>query len=214
MVELLRIGDEVVVIRDGREALEPVKWIGSFSVNLARHAHVEEVAPIRIRANAIAEGRPGRDLLVSPEHCLILEGRCVPAKLLVNGGSIISERDHTPFTYYHVELEQHGILLAENLQAESYLDTGNRSAFDGEDSTPLLHPVVLLNPTADRWLTDACAPLARVPDEVTPIWQSLAERSDAMGLKIPTPATVTSPDVHLTVDGKRIQPTSDRNGRY
>jgi hypothetical protein len=49
---------------------------------------------------------------------------------------------------------------------------------------------------------------------VAPIWQSLAERSDAMGLKIPTPAAVTSPDVHLTVDGKRIQPTSDRNGRY
>ncbi len=31
--------------------------------------------------------------------------------------------------YYHIELENHGVLLAEGLPAESYLDTGNRSSF-------------------------------------------------------------------------------------
>ena len=67
---------------------------------------------------------------VSPEHCLIIDGLCVRAKLLVNGGSIVSERDRTHVTYYHVELERHGILLAENTPAESYLDTGNRSMFE------------------------------------------------------------------------------------
>jgi hypothetical protein len=32
-------------------------------------------------------------------------------------------------TYFHVELPRHDVVLAEGAAAESYLDTGNRSAF-------------------------------------------------------------------------------------
>ncbi len=63
-----------------------------------------------------------------------------PSKLLVNGGSIVSERDHTQFTYYHIELERHGVLLAENTPSESYLDTGNRCLFDNADVPRQLYP--------------------------------------------------------------------------
>ena len=37
--------------------------------------------------------------------------------------------------YFHIELSEHDVLLAEGLTAESYLDTGNRDVF--ADVSPL-----------------------------------------------------------------------------
>jgi hypothetical protein len=213
-VEAITAGDEIVVIRDGSETIEQVKWVGHSRVDIARHRHAEDVAPIHIRKNAIADGQPATDLLLSPEHCLFLDGRCVPAKLLVNGGSIFSERDHAPFTYYHIELERHGILLAENTPAESYLDTGNRGEFDNADEPRQLHPKFAVNADSERWLTDACAPLAQVPDEVDPIWRRLAERSEMIGFPVPSVQMVQDADLHIVADGRAIQPVSDTDARF
>jgi hypothetical protein len=213
-IESITAGDEVVVIRDGHETMEPVKWVGSSRVDIARHRHAEDVAPVHIRKDAIADNQPAVDLLVSPEHCLIIDGRCVPAKLLVNGGSITSERDHAPFTYYHIELERHGILLAENTPAESYLDTGNRCWFDNADDPRQLHPVFEVNADSARWLTDACAPLVKIPEEADPIWRRLAERSEQIGFPLPSVQTVEGADLHIVADGRVIQPVSDGDARY
>jgi hypothetical protein len=206
-------GDKVVVVRDGQESLEPVEWVGYSHIDIARHANPEDAAPIRFREGAIADGQPIRDLVVSPEHCLILDGLCVPAKRLVNGGSIVSEPDHPPFTYFHLELARHGILLAENTQAESYLDTGNRASFDNTDEPRLLHPTFGVNATSARWETDACAPLATLPEQVAPIWTRLAERSVAIGYPIPKVPTVSDADIHILADGQLFRPVSDRDGR-
>ncbi|HUN39585.1 MAG TPA: Hint domain-containing protein [Acetobacteraceae bacterium] len=213
-VETIAPGDEVAVVRDGIEVLEPVKWVGSLQVDPTRHSRPEDVAPIRIRKDAIAEGQPNADLWLSPEHCLIIDGRCMPVKYLVNGASIVSERNHPPLTYYHLELERHGILLANNTFAESYLDTGNRDAFDDGEGVRQLYPTLEVNPGSDRWLTAACAPLARVPDEVEPVWRKLAERSEEIGWPVPEPRTVDRPELHVVADGFVIRPQSDNDGRY
>lgn len=212
-VENIATGDQVVVIRDGRECLEVVRWVGHTAINLSGHAYLEDAAPIRFRANAIADNQPIRDLLVSPEHCMIIEGRCVSAKLLVNGGSIVSERDHAPFSYHHIELDRHGVLLAENTPSESYLDTGNRSAFDNMSDARQLHPVFRLNANSSRWAVDACAQLASAA-EVESIWTALAARSEQIGFPIPAVATVQDSDLHLVVDGTVIRPATSRNARY
>jgi hypothetical protein len=213
-VESLVPGRKVVVIRDGKKCLEPVKWVGYSYVDVARHPRPEDVAPIRIREGAIAENQPVRDLLVSPEHCVVIDGLCVPAKLLVNGGSIVSERNSAPFKYYHIELERHGILLAENTPAESYLDTGNRYWFDNADEPRRLHADFTVDATSRRWLTDACAPLAKVPSDVEPIWTRLAKRSASIGYPIPEVVTVDKPDVQLLADGLAIWPVPDGHSRY
>ena len=213
-VETLTAGEAVVVLRDGIETLEPVKWVGVSNIDLCKHAYVEEAAPIRIRQSAIADNVPERDLFLSPEHCLVIDGLCVPAKLLVNGGSIVSERDRSHVTYYHIELEQHGVLLAENTPAESYLDTGNRSMFDNADGPRELHPSFKLNADSVRWQTDACAPLAKVPDQVEPIWTRLAERSEQIGYPIPDMTTVDDANIHIVADGHIIRPVSDNASRY
>ena len=102
---------------------------------------------MRVAAHAFGAGRPARDLLVSPGHalCLDLLGEVlVPAATLVNGTTITRE-DVDSVTYWHVELDSHDVLLAENTGAESYLDVGNRAFFaQGAvvdfDATPDLMP--------------------------------------------------------------------------
>jgi Hint domain len=213
-VEDIKVGDAVGVRRDGRNVFEPVVWVGYTYIDMARHAHPEDVAPIRIRSGALAEHQPARDLMLSPEHCLVIDGLCIPAKLLVNGGSIVSERSHAPFTYYHLELDRHGVLLADGAPVESYLDTGNRSFFDNAELPQQLHPVFSANRNSERWQTDACAPLAQVPDQVEPIWHRLAQRSEAIGYPVPDVRTVNDADVHILADGRVIRPVSDHDARY
>jgi autotransporter-associated beta strand protein len=130
-VEDLRIGDHLVTLSGEPR---PVRWIGRRHLDLTRHPTPDHVQPIRIRANAFADNAPHRDLLVSPDHAVLCEGVpgggvLVPARLLLNGASIVRDTHHRAVTYYHVELETHDLLLAEGLPAESYLDTGNRAAF-------------------------------------------------------------------------------------
>jgi hypothetical protein len=213
-IESLRPNDRVVVRRDGVDVLEPVTWIGRTSIDLSRHARPEQAAPVRIKAGALAENVPARDLVVSPEHCMIVTGRCVPAKLLLNSGSITREFPPAPFHYYHLELARHGILIAEGAEAESYLDTGNRSTFDNADEPRMLHPTFEVNAGAARWKTDACAPLATETDEMPAIWQDLADRSAAIGYVVDAPEAVADPDLHIVVDGRPVQPVTDQQSRY
>jgi hypothetical protein len=43
-------------------------------------------------------------------------------------------------TYYHLELDTHAVIFAENAPAESYLETGNRNAFENAGGAMMLHP--------------------------------------------------------------------------
>jgi autotransporter passenger strand-loop-strand repeat protein len=135
-VERLAIGDAVITA-DGRTL--PVRWIGRNTVS-TRFADPLRVLPIRIRAGALAEGRPARDLLVSPEHALLVEAILIQAGALVNGLSILRERDvPESFTYYHVELAEHALILAEGTAAETFVDNVHRSVFDNWDEHEALY---------------------------------------------------------------------------
>jgi hypothetical protein len=135
-VETLQPGDELITASG---ALRPIRWIGHRTIDATRHPKPETVWPIRIEAGAIADGLPARTLHVSPDHALFIDGALIPAKALVNGRSIVQERRDS-FTYYHVELDSHDILLADSMPVESYLDTGNRNFFDGNEAPTVLHP--------------------------------------------------------------------------
>jgi collagen type I/II/III/V/XI/XXIV/XXVII alpha len=133
----------------------PVVWCGRRRVAPARHADPDTVWPIRIRRDAVAPGVPVRDLLLSPDHAVFLGGVLIPVKYLLNGHTIVQDRTRALVDYRHVELTRHDVLLAEALPAESYLDTGNRAAFEGEGAALALHPAF----GRLRWERDACAPL-------------------------------------------------------
>jgi len=128
-IETLRVGDLVRCAARGVR-VQPILWIGRIEARLAGHPHPERAWPVLIRAGGLGAGLPRRDLRVSPDHGIFLEGVLVPAKLLVNGTTIVQERWWAEITYLHLELPEHAILLAEGLPAESWLDDGRRDEFD------------------------------------------------------------------------------------
>jgi Hint domain len=136
-IETLKRGD-LVLTNDGRSI--PVDWLGVQTVAL-RFADKMRVLPIRVQAGAIAENVPSRDLLISPDHALLVEGALIQAGALVNGTSIVRETDvPTTFTYYHVEVEDHSLILAENTPAETFVDNVDRLGFDNWAEHEALYP--------------------------------------------------------------------------
>ncbi len=206
-VEALRAGNLVLVRQPGGMGLLPIRWIGHMRIDLARHRHPEAVAPIRFRRDAIAPGIPRRDLWLSPEHCVFLDDRLIPARSLVNGMTIIQERNRPAIEYFHIETDPHAIVLADGLTVETYLDTGNRAIFDNAGPA-LLHPAFQVNAALRCWEADACAPLAATAEAIAPIWHALAARAEALGFHRPMPYTSDDPIPVLRVGGATLAPTA------
>jgi hypothetical protein len=173
-VEALRVGDHVVTLRGRR--LAPVAWLGYRHVNCVGHPRPHEVWPIRIKAGAIADGIPHRDLWLSAEHAVLLrteaETVLVPVRHLLNG-TTIAQVPYASVTYWHVELASHEVIVAEGLPAETYLDTGNRADFANSGPAVTVHPTF-----ADAvWRASACAPQLRHGDALDALQRRLAGRA-------------------------------------
>ncbi len=192
-VEELRVGTDQLVTACGRIA--PITWIGSRTLDPARHPRPHDVLPVRIRAGAIAPQQPARDLLLSPDHAVALDGALVPVRYLLNGATIAQEAPRGAITYFHVELDRHDILLAEALPSESFLDTGNRGAFTEGGAALQLHPDFALR----IWATEACAPLLTAGAPLAALRARLAGRAAALGY-----ATTTDPDLCVLADGRPL----------
>lgn len=176
-VERLQAGDLVATLAGRGAPMKPVLWVGRRRVVLAGHPNADDLAPIRIRTGALGEGAPHRDLLVSPDHCMFLDGKLVPARLLVNGTSITVERGVAEVTWFHVELESHDVLLAEGAAAESWLDCDNRSWFENAPVAQLaVHGSLTASGTG--WdASRACAPLVHSGAELAAIREAIAARA-------------------------------------
>ena len=99
-VEHLRIGDAIATAAGG---VKHVRWIGRRRYTAAEVAAQSAARPIRIRAGALGDGVPHRDLRVSPEHALLIDGVLVPARHLVNGVSIAPCEENADVAYFHIE---------------------------------------------------------------------------------------------------------------
>ncbi|WP_323765506.1 Hint domain-containing protein [Marinovum sp.] len=127
-VQDLAIG-EAIVTASGKAVA--VKWIGRQT--LGRLFGGPGRQPVRIRADALGKGLPHSDLTVTADHGIIVDGFVINAAALVNGGSI----DWVPLTelperatYYHIETENHDVILANGVAAETFVDYAARTAFD------------------------------------------------------------------------------------
>ncbi len=132
-VENLQPGT-LVLTADG--TAEPVRWLGTRAVS-TRFADPMHAYPVRIAAGALDDGVPSRDLLLSPDHALLLDGILIQAAALVNGGDVQRETTMPDnFTYYHVELANHALILAEGQPAETFVDNVSRGHFDNWATHP------------------------------------------------------------------------------
>lgn len=127
-VEDLKAGDSVLTA-SGSTA--KVKWLGYRTLykNRIPEKDAKRAFPVLFKRGCIADNMPHRDLIMSPGHHISFDGNLISAMNLVNGKTIVQQFDMQSFSYFHIELEQFDILLAEGVPAESYVDTGNRNMF-------------------------------------------------------------------------------------
>ena len=212
-VERLREGD-LVLIHGVGESLLPVRWIGHRRIDIATHKRPTVAWPIRLRRDAVAPGQPHRDLLVSPDHAVFLDGMLVPARLLVNGMTILQDRTFNQVDYFHVELDRYAILISDGLLTESYLDTGNRAMFENAVLALVPNHEISVTATMQSRNGDAGAPFAVATAEVEPVRCRLAARAEAMGFTPPPPIeTISDPDLRLVIGERVIRPIAGAQGR-
>jgi hypothetical protein len=110
---------------------------------------------VRVAPHAFGPGAPHNALFLSPDHAVFIEDVLIPVQYLIDGAAIRQLSDFAEIIYYHVELDRHDVVLAEGLPVESYLDTGNRAAFQDGDARMALPPDVAMR----VWESQGCAPL-------------------------------------------------------
>lgn len=203
-VETLRAGDLVCVIAaDDSVSAVPVEWIG---VGEMAQAQTTEHYPVRICRDAIAENVPDADLLVTAEHCFLMEGRLVPIRMLVNGDSIRYETDLPTYSYYHIKTPHHSVLLANNTRTESYLDARSDGCSDG------LQPLNGAPCIKSLSLMERCAPLDTMQAFVEPLAHKLAARAKTSLAREPV---TREPDLHLLTDtGRHLKPLRQTESGY
>ena len=134
LIEDLAEGD-LIVTRDN--GLQPLRWIGSVSLSAMALELNEKLRPIRIRAGALGAGVPSRDLLVSPQHRMLVRSRIaqrmfgtsevlVAAKQLLMIEGVEIAQGSEGVEYFHMLFDRHEVVIANGAESES-LFTGTEA---------------------------------------------------------------------------------------
>ena len=139
-VERLTQGDPVLTA-DGRTV--PVRWVGRVTVSPMFNT-ADRLEPVLVRKGALDGVTPNRDLVLTADHALMLEGYAVNAGALVGAPGIEWfpwKSLGSDLTYYHVETDAHDAILANGAAAETYIDAGDRVMFDNHAEVATDAPV-------------------------------------------------------------------------
>lgn len=154
-IEALVIGDFVETF-DGEMA--EIKWIGVRDICGSELRAHPNLLPIRITSGALGDGFPNGDLVVSPQHRLMVKSKIskrmfgqdqvlVAANRLTALPGIFVDTTVKAVQYYHILLENHEILCANGAPAESlYLGEQALKSIttDGLAELRIIFPSVLL----------------------------------------------------------------------
>jgi hypothetical protein len=187
-IDALSVGDKILSYSGEARC---IVWIGHSRVS-AKPGQRDAATPILIFKGAIADNVPAKNLRVTKAHGLYIDEVLIPAEFLVNHHSIVWDDRSQDYTIYHIELETHDVLVADGAPAESYRDDGNRWRFENANSGWNLRP------------KKPCAPVLTGGLVVDSVWRRLLDRA---GPRRKMPLTCM-PDVHLMVDGHRVDATT------
>ena len=193
-VQNLAVGD---LVTTHRGEARPIVWIGVGKV-LATRGRRGAATPVIVRKGALADNVPHRDLRVTKGHALWFDGALIPVEFLVNHRSIVWDDRAQEVDLHHVELAGHDVLVANGAPAESYRDDGNRWLFRNANSAWDLPPL------------PPCAPVLTGGSAVDAVWHRLLQRAG------PRPGFMLTgdPDLHLLVDGRRLDARERRSTAY
>lgn len=126
-VQELDVGDVVETLDNGSQE---IRWIGRRELSDSELNAKPNLRPIRIARGALAEGVPTRDLLVSPQHRILVRSKIavrmfdskevfVPAKHLLGLPGVSVAENVEQITYIHILCDDHEIVEAEGAFAET-----------------------------------------------------------------------------------------------
>lgn len=118
----------LIVTRD--HGLQPVRWIGARKIEADTLRRYPNLRPIRISAGALGKNTPAEDLVVSPQHRVLVRSRIaqkmfgtaevlVAAKQLLQLEGIEIAEDMESVEYFHFLFEQHEIVFSNGAETES-----------------------------------------------------------------------------------------------
>lgn len=130
LVENLVAGDKVVTRDNGIQA---VRWIGQKKIDWRLMTTNPHLKPILVRQGSLGNDLPERDLMVSPNHRVLVANErtalqfdeaevLVAAKHLIGGVSFRSI-DSIGTTYIHFMCDRHEVVLSDGIWTESFQPT-------------------------------------------------------------------------------------------
>ncbi|SOH94808.1 Ca2+-binding protein, RTX toxin-related [Monaibacterium marinum] len=125
-VESLQPGD-LVATRDN--GIRPLVWVGRRDLRQDEVEAKPQLAPIHISRGALGPDCPNRDMVVSPQHRILLSGlklalmtgeseALAPAVGLINGDTV-TRCEPGPVSYLHLMCEGHEVIRADGLWTET-----------------------------------------------------------------------------------------------
>jgi hypothetical protein len=141
-IEIVRPGDLIVTRSNG---LQPVQMVWKRRLTRQQLEQHPDLAPVRLRPRAIGPMMPQRDLLVAPDHRLLIPGCRIAGvpdavsvltearKIAGSSDAVFVDHDVESVTYYQLVFESHQVLAVNGLPVESYLpDAAAIQALGGE----------------------------------------------------------------------------------
>lgn len=126
-IETLRVGELVMTLDGGPQ---PVRWIGSRKLTVADLEERPNLRPIRIKAGVLGKGVPTTDLVVSPQHRILVRSKiaqrlfgvdevlvAVKQLLLIDGIDVVANQDG--IEYFHFLFDNHQVVISNGAETES-----------------------------------------------------------------------------------------------
>ncbi|KIN60886.1 Type I secretion target repeat protein [Sulfitobacter noctilucae] len=127
-VQQLKAGDMVFTRDNGPQ---PLRWIGRRNLQRQDLTQMPQYCPILIRAGALGRGMPVRDMMVSPNHRMLITSEL--AEMMFGESEVLVAAKHltgldgvdaapvSKVSYIHMMFDRHEVILADGTWAESFL---------------------------------------------------------------------------------------------
>ncbi|MEZ5715160.1 MAG: Hint domain-containing protein [Paracoccaceae bacterium] len=127
LVEELKVGDKIITRDNG---IQEIRWIGSRTLTGFDLARAPQLRPILIQKGSLGDNLPEHDILVSPQHRMLMTGD--KAQLYFEEREVLAAAKHLTdlpgvdevgtlgVTYVHFMFDQHEVVLSNGAWTESF----------------------------------------------------------------------------------------------
>ncbi|MDQ2092728.1 Hint domain-containing protein [Rhodalgimonas zhirmunskyi] len=132
MVEELKVGDKIITRDNG---IQEIRWMGTRTLTGHELARAPQLRPILIQKGSLGDNLPEHDMLVSPQHRMLLTGN--KTQLYFEEREVLAAAKHLTdmpgvdevgtlgVTYVHFMFDQHEVVLSNGAWTESFQPGAN-----------------------------------------------------------------------------------------